>query len=202
MKRLTVSIALWVFPAVSGATVFCVDQSGAEAPGCDLVFTTVQEVNGAPLSPGDKVLFKRGQTWNSRIIVQANGTGPQPITYGSYGGGPLPVIDVNRAEPFAFHSDNRSHLIVSDIKFKDSQNNAMQFINSYGIEVSGVEVDFDLADLDGKDVFDYVGEVGNNGIAFIKGGGDITVSSSTVTNAPTMASSSRGTHQIRSTTLL
>ena len=44
-------------------------------------------------SPGDKILLKCGDTWNEELRPQGEGTAAKPITIGSYGKGPRPVID-------------------------------------------------------------------------------------------------------------
>jgi parallel beta-helix repeat protein len=46
---------------------------------------TVSKVNGVRLSPGDAVLFKRGQTFYGALTVNQSGTSANPITFGAYG---------------------------------------------------------------------------------------------------------------------
>ena len=43
--------------------------------------------------PGDKILLKRGDTWNEELRPKGNGNAGKPITIGAYGEGPPPVID-------------------------------------------------------------------------------------------------------------
>ncbi|MDH3585291.1 MAG: hypothetical protein OER86_13895, partial [Phycisphaerae bacterium] len=43
--------------------------------------------------PGDRILLKRGDTWNEALRPQGNGTPTRPIVIGAYGEGPKPVID-------------------------------------------------------------------------------------------------------------
>jgi hypothetical protein len=42
--------------------------------------------------PGDSILFKRGDTFNGRIIVSKPGSASLPIIFGAYGGGTNPII--------------------------------------------------------------------------------------------------------------
>ncbi len=55
-------------------------------------FTTIAQVNAATFSPGDNILFRRGDTFYGALIVKNSGTSGNPITYGAYGTGPKPVI--------------------------------------------------------------------------------------------------------------
>jgi hypothetical protein len=54
--------------------------------GCSSVCGSVS------LQPGDSVLFNRGDTWRVTLSVTASGTFGNPITFGSYGAGALPII--------------------------------------------------------------------------------------------------------------
>jgi hypothetical protein len=54
------------------------------------------KVNGETFLPGDKILFKRGETWTgTTLAVTWSGTSNKPITFGAYGNGDRPVIDGN-----------------------------------------------------------------------------------------------------------
>ena len=61
---------------------------------------TLVQVNAAPLRPGDKVLFKRGEMWRGQLVPQS-GAPDAPITYGAYGEGEKPVLlgSVSRNDP-------------------------------------------------------------------------------------------------------
>ncbi|MFO8013279.1 MAG: right-handed parallel beta-helix repeat-containing protein [Phycisphaerae bacterium] len=43
--------------------------------------------------PGDRLLLKRGDTWNEELRPRGSGTPERPITVGAYGEGERPVID-------------------------------------------------------------------------------------------------------------
>jgi hypothetical protein len=45
-----------------------------------------------PLQPGDRVLFRRGDTWRDQLTVSSPGAADAPIRYSAYGEGPLPRI--------------------------------------------------------------------------------------------------------------
>ena len=57
---------------------------------------TISKVNDSSFNPGDSILFKRGETWNERLNPTDNtdGASGSPITFGAYGSGDLPLIDL------------------------------------------------------------------------------------------------------------
>lgn len=53
----------------------------------------VSKIKDVQLKPGDRVLFKSGQTFNGQLVLKnQSGTAEQPIRVGAYGQGPQPVI--------------------------------------------------------------------------------------------------------------
>jgi hypothetical protein len=57
----------------------------------ETAWRSLTKVNHAPLIPGDRVLFRRGQTWRGQLIPQS-GDASGVITYGAFGDGPKPVF--------------------------------------------------------------------------------------------------------------
>lgn len=56
-------------------------------PGASGPFKTIAKVNSLSLQPGDKVLFKCGDTWQGEMLqIEEPGTAGSPITFGSYPG--------------------------------------------------------------------------------------------------------------------
>jgi len=53
---------------------------------------TVGKVNGRSFSPGDRILFKRGETWREQLVVPSSGAAGKPITFGAYGSGNRPTF--------------------------------------------------------------------------------------------------------------
>ncbi|NLA49733.1 MAG: hypothetical protein GX876_09760, partial [Bacteroidales bacterium] len=55
---------------------------------------TIEKVNLVfpSLKPGDRILFKRGDTFHGTIKILKSGTAASPITLGAYGTGEKPVI--------------------------------------------------------------------------------------------------------------
>ena len=55
-------------------------------------FKTISKLNSLVLVAGDKILFKKGDTFIGQILVSYSGTSGFPIVYDSYGAGDLPVL--------------------------------------------------------------------------------------------------------------
>jgi len=67
-------------------------------------FKTVTKVNGLTLSPGDEVLFRRGDTWiNYELKPPSHGSGGNYIKYGAYGTGSDPLFDGNNLRKYLFY---------------------------------------------------------------------------------------------------
>ena len=63
------------------------------APGtAKAPWKSVWRVARARLSPGDRVLFKRGQTFRGQMRLECVGTAQNPIVFSSYGEGPPPSL--------------------------------------------------------------------------------------------------------------
>lgn len=58
-------------------------------------FQTISKLNGLVLVSGDKILFKKGDTFIGQIIVSYSGTDGFPIVYDSYGTGDLPILSAS-----------------------------------------------------------------------------------------------------------
>jgi hypothetical protein len=54
---------------------------------------TIAKVNSSTFNPGDSILFKAGDTWREQVVVPSSGASGNPITFGSYGTGALPIIN-------------------------------------------------------------------------------------------------------------
>ncbi len=64
-----------------------------------LPWRSLDKVNAAELRPGDKALFKCGDTWRGQLVPQSGKEG-EPVTYGAYGDGDKPLLlgSVSRSE--------------------------------------------------------------------------------------------------------
>src|SRR6476469_2378122 len=68
--------------------------SATQAQNQSTPWKTITKLNAifSTLQPGDKVLFKRGDTFYGSIIIAKSGTTSAPITLGAYGSGAKPII--------------------------------------------------------------------------------------------------------------
>ena len=70
--------------------------AGADANSGNAVapIQTTTKVNALALRPGDRVLFKRGETWRGTgVSAPASGRPGRPIMFGAYGSGARPILD-------------------------------------------------------------------------------------------------------------
>lgn len=56
---------------------------------------TIEQASRRNLQAGDAVLLRRGQVWNSGITNSVSGAAGAWITYGAYGTGPDPLLDIS-----------------------------------------------------------------------------------------------------------
>lgn len=115
MKRLLAILLVLLMVNPAGATVFYVDSAVTDTnvgsatcdfttynpatfatdTGSDCVYKTVADVNAKSPGAGNSVLFRKGQSWTvtgTGLTVPQSGTNGNPITYGAYGAGNLPII--------------------------------------------------------------------------------------------------------------
>jgi len=79
------------------ATTYYVSNTGSDsANGTSTVtpWQTIAHVNAQAFNPGDSILFQAGGTWREELSMPSGWTGASgnPITFGSYGAGALPII--------------------------------------------------------------------------------------------------------------
>lgn len=77
------------------ATNYYVSNTGNDAAAGTATGTawqTIAKVNASSFSPGDSILFKKGDSWNEKLTVPSSGNVGNPIVFGSYGTGVKPVI--------------------------------------------------------------------------------------------------------------
>jgi parallel beta-helix repeat protein len=53
---------------------------------------SVEKAGAITLSPGERLLFRRGGVWAGTLKIQESGAGGMPVVVASYGDGPLPII--------------------------------------------------------------------------------------------------------------
>ncbi len=82
---------------VTGAATYYIDKiTGADSNNGlspEAAWQNVEKVNETTFSPGDSILFKRGQVWFNTLWISAQGTEEQPVYFGAYGDGGKPRFD-------------------------------------------------------------------------------------------------------------
>ena len=78
------------------ATTYFVAAAGSDSnsgTSSSAPWQTVAKVNGSTFSPGDSILFNRGDIWyGTALTVPSSGTSGSPITFGAYGSGSNPIL--------------------------------------------------------------------------------------------------------------
>lgn len=145
-------------------------QSGA----ADKPIQTIAEVNALALKPGDRVLFKAGETWSgTRFRPTASGSPGRHILYGAYGAGALPIIQAGDAGAAnqAVYID-KAFLTLKDLYLKYGGDNlaTLQTNGACGLVVDGCTVEGDTSVL-------------ADGIGLFGGSYDVLIRNTTVFNA-------------------
>lgn len=96
MKKILILLFIALNLTVS-ATDFYVSSSGNDAANGlseSTPWKSISKVNSAfsSLQPGDKILFKRGDTFYGTLTITASGVAGNPVIIGAYGSGSNPVI--------------------------------------------------------------------------------------------------------------
>ena len=83
--------------SVFAASTFYVDCSGGNdsnsGTSTSSAWRSVSRANAAPMTPGSRLLFKRGCTWSgTALLAKWTGTATSPITIGAYGSGNRPLF--------------------------------------------------------------------------------------------------------------
>jgi hypothetical protein len=85
----------FAFGTASGKSYFvdCIGGNDASAgTATSTAWKSLAKARTAPLAPGDRILFKRGCTWNGPLYMDWKGGSGQPIVIDAYGTGYLPII--------------------------------------------------------------------------------------------------------------
>jgi hypothetical protein len=86
----------------SGTTYYVSSSAGSDAnsgTSASTPWQTIAHVNGQTFSPGDSILFKRGDVWNESLAPASSGTSGNPIAFDAYGSGAAPNLTGYYAVP-------------------------------------------------------------------------------------------------------
>jgi len=143
------------------------DSNDGQSPSS--AWRTIQRVNEADLGGGDAVLFKRGTVSHSSrtLVVMNGGSHGSPLTFGSFGQGRNPILDFDNSSVSGVECYS-SHVIFENLTLTRAGKQGLAFQS-----FSGGTWNIELRNL-------FVHDVGANGIMFMDGGGNITISNVTV----------------------
>lgn len=139
-------------PRSIGKTYFVSKSGNNNADGLTpaTAWATMSKVNSSSFSPGDRVLFKRGDTWREQLIIRSSGSANGNITFGAYGTGDKPVIDGTGVTMSTYHglinAYQREYIIVEDIRVQNSgigkanKNSGIDFYGGSHITIRNCEV--------------------------------------------------------------
>ena len=96
MRRNGLAIVLLLMYVPAWGATYYVDATGGNDSNAGTAtgsaWKTIAKVNASSFSAGDFILFKRGETWREPLVVSSSGSAGNPITFGAYGTGSLPVL--------------------------------------------------------------------------------------------------------------
>lgn len=95
-------VPLTVF-AESGKTYYIDSISGDDSSlgtSSDKAWKTTANVASLELKAGDRVLFKRGGTYDCTLTLKCSGTEENPILISAYGEGERPLLTTDEEMPF------------------------------------------------------------------------------------------------------
>ncbi len=79
----------------SAATYYVSSSSGSDlnaGTSASSAWQTIAHVNAQTFSPGDSILFKRGDVWNESLVPPSSGSAGNPIAFDAYGTGAPPNL--------------------------------------------------------------------------------------------------------------
>ncbi|MBM9513115.1 right-handed parallel beta-helix repeat-containing protein [Desulfogranum marinum] len=140
-------------PQGTGTTYFVAKNGNNNSSGLTAAsaWATISKVNSSRFSPGDRILFKRGDTWKEQLLIPSSGSATGgSITFGAYGTGNKPVIDgagVNLAKNHGLiRGSGKNYIIIENIRVQNSginkgtENSGIGFYGGSYITVSNCEV--------------------------------------------------------------
>lgn len=128
MKKIAAVVLSFFFVLMSVSAAFAADASRVyyvdavsgndEAAGTspEEAWQTLSKASSVTFGPGDRLLLRRGGTYQSGFTTHGSGSASEPVTVSSYGEGNLPVITTSSANAM-FFIENVSNWVVDGLEF-------------------------------------------------------------------------------------
>jgi hypothetical protein len=101
---------------------------------------TVEKINKSLFKPGDQILFKRNENWHEGLVPPSSGSLGNPIIFGSYGTGNMPVIDADHIRNWCIYLDQKDHIAVRNLELKNSINTCILIKESNYVVLDGLHI--------------------------------------------------------------
>jgi hypothetical protein len=125
MKVFVLVIAILAMASVlMGQTTYYVDATGgsdaSNGTSTSTAWKTLTKVNGTTFSPGDKILFKSGETWTGTLSPKGSGNVTSPISIDMYGGTVKPIMNGNGVTgTAAVYFTNQQYWELNNLEIKN-----------------------------------------------------------------------------------
>ncbi len=124
LRSVYIIICILFLSRIGFGSVYYVDKvsgyDGNSGTSVTTAWKTISKVNSFYFSPGDKILFKKGQTWWETLQITADGSSTAPITYSSYGSGSYPLIDGSLLRENCIYINGAHNVIIEYLEVKNN----------------------------------------------------------------------------------
>ena len=107
------------------ADTFYLDELYVNSTG-DAIGTTTGQPSAEVYVPGDRILFKRGETFIGTLYPSSSGMASRHIVYGAYGSGALPII-YNPENEALFHN-RKNYIHYQDLDLREDVSGAQNVV--------------------------------------------------------------------------
>jgi parallel beta-helix repeat protein len=90
------------------------DAGAGTSTAADVAWKTIAKVNASSFSAGDSILFNKGCTWREQLTVPSSGSAGSPITFGAYGTGAAPTLNLSAARTLSADYGSTGDLITDN----------------------------------------------------------------------------------------
>jgi len=125
IKMIVSAVAILILiSSVSWATTFYVSNNGSDSSSGTSTgspWKTISKVNSTSFSPGDTILFERGDSWSEQLRPSSSGSASGGyITYGAYGSGNKPILNGSSINYLIYDGSGRDYLIFENLDLRSA----------------------------------------------------------------------------------